>query len=186
MSLGLVSCVWGRFVELCKVSYSPLAFGYILWKVRSTIGWRVASEEGMVPCIRLVTIPLLLFTFCGRWRAPWVGELIWGRYGASIRLVTIIYMWLHPMEGEEYHGLVSCIWGRYGAKQKFSYSHIAFDYILWKVRSSMGWWVASVERMLTLVWLVTLTLFLITYFRRWRAPYVGELHLRKVWWTTYC
>ena len=86
----LVSCILERYGVLHEVRYSHPAFSYILWKVRNIMGWWVASEEGMVPYIRLVTLPLLLFTFCGRWEVPWV------RWVASeegmvpyIRLVTL-------------------------------------------------------------------------------------------------
>ena len=50
----------------CKVMYSHLAFDYILWKMSSTNDLRVASEEGMVTCVRLVTLTLLLITSSGK------------------------------------------------------------------------------------------------------------------------
>ena len=133
---------------LRKIRYSPPAFGYILWKVMSTMGWWFASEEGMVPLRKVMFIPLLLVTFCGRWWVP---------------------------------RFVSCIWGRYGALRKVRYSTPAFGYILWKVISTMGWWVASEEGMVPCVRLVALPLLLVTFCGSWRAPLVGELNLRKVW-----
>ena len=45
--------------NLLKVRYSFPIFGYILWKVKSDIGWLVASEESLVPFVRLVTLLLL-------------------------------------------------------------------------------------------------------------------------------
>ena len=148
------------------------------------MGWWIASEEGMVPCVRLVTLPLLLVISCGRWWVPWLVNCIWGRYGAlrkfiyspldygcilwkvkstlgwwvaseggmvpCVRLGISPCFWLHPMEGEEYLRLVSCIWGRYVA----------------------------------LVMFRTLILLLITSCRRWGAQWasVDELHLIKVRW----
>ena len=43
------------------------AFGYILWKVMSTMGYRIVSEEGMVPCVRLGISPCF-------WLHPVVGD----------------------------------------------------------------------------------------------------------------
>ena len=114
--------------------------------MKSTIGWWVVSEEGMVPCLRLGPLPLLLVTF---------------------------------VEGEEHNGIVNCIWWRYGALRKVRSSTPAFSYILWKLKSTIGYWVESEEGMATWVRLVTHTLFLVTSCGRWRAPLVGELHLRR-------
>ena len=147
----LVSCIWGRYGALHKVSYSPLAFGYILWKMISKIDRWVASEEGMVP---------------------------------SICLVTSTCFWLYSVEVSQHHGLLGCIWGRYDVLHKFSYSLIAFGYILWIVISTIDWWVASEKGMVQCIRLITLTLLLLIFNGRWSAPYIGELHLRKVWWLT--
>ena len=113
-----VSCIWGRFGALSKIRYSPLAFGYILWNVRSTIGLWVASEEGMVLCVRLVTLPFF-------WLNPVEGEehlgfvsCIWKMYGAMRNARYLLYFWIHSVEGEEYHGLLSCIWKRHDALRK--------------------------------------------------------------------
>ena len=54
-----------RYGDLRKVRYSYLAFGYILWKVRSIMSHgRVASEEGIVTFVRLGTLTLLFNKFC--------------------------------------------------------------------------------------------------------------------------
>ena len=36
---GLLSFILRKFGALLNVRYSPHAFGYILWKVLSTLGW---------------------------------------------------------------------------------------------------------------------------------------------------
>ena len=61
-----MSCIYRSYGTMLKVSYSPPAFGYILWKVRSNIGWRIASKDVMGPGLKFVTLPLLLVTFCER------------------------------------------------------------------------------------------------------------------------
>ena len=39
MGIGFVSHICGRYGVLLKVRYSFPIFGYILWKVKSAIGW---------------------------------------------------------------------------------------------------------------------------------------------------
>ena len=48
MGIGLVRCIWGRYGALLKVRYSFHIFVYIHLNVRSTMGWWVAFEEGMM------------------------------------------------------------------------------------------------------------------------------------------
>ena len=87
------------------------------------------------------------------------------------------------MDVDEHHGswVGEYIWGRYGDWRKVRYSHLVFDYILWKVMSTMGNGFVSYiwDDMVTLVRLGTLILLLLTFCGRWGAPLVGELHLRK-------
>ena len=86
------------------------------------------------------------------------------------------------MEGDEHHGswVGEYIWGRYGDWRKVSYSHLVFDYILWKVMSIMGHGLVSTseEGMVIGVRLGTLTLYLITSYGRWWAPWTMD------WWVT--
>ena len=181
----LVSCNWERYVALSKVRYITLLLVTFCGRWGETWIGEFASEEGIVTCERLGTHFLYLVTFCGRWRAPLVRELfprkvcslhnvsfsplafvyiLWkvkstiGWWIASeefmlswLRLGTLPCFCLHSVEGEELHWLVNCIWGMYGDLVKVSYSPVP----------------------------------LFTFCGSWRAPLVGELHLRNVWCPGY-
>ena len=114
-TMDLVCCYWERYGALNKVRYSHPSFGYILLKVGRTMDWWVASEDCMVPCIRLGTLTLFwLHSVEGGEKIEMV-SCIWRWYGALRKVRFLTSIWLHSVEGGENHGLVSCIWGRYGA-----------------------------------------------------------------------
>ena len=176
----LVSCIWGRYGALRKVSYSQPAFGYTLWKVKCSIGWWVVFEEDILPCLKLVTLLLLLVTFCGSEEFHWLLSCIWGRYGALSKInyspsafgYTLWKLWVR-LVGELHLR-------RYSALIKLIYILRLLLHSV-EVRSSIGWWVAFEECMVLCVRLITLLLLLVTLCVRWGVPLVGELYLRKIY-----
>ena len=148
--------------------------------MRSTIGWWVATEEGMVSCIRLGTLTILLVTFCKvmsilDWWVASEKSMV-----PCVRLGTLTFFWLHSVEGGENHRLVSCIWWRFCA--------------LRKVRYIPCFWLHPVvggenHGYVNFIWVRYSALHKFRYsplafsynLERWRAPLIGELHLKKVW-----
>ena len=178
----MVSCIEEVNGLMNKVRYSHLRMTAFRgrWGATRAIGWWVASEEGMMPCVRLryshtafgYILCFWLHTLI-RWGAIWhaygyvlspwfwlhplfrwsnmglgLVSCIWGMY-SELRKALVLppCFWLHPVEGEENHGMVSCIEEVKVLLHKVRYSHFAYHYISWKVRSNMGrslvsciWW----------------------------------------------
>ena len=89
---------------MCKVSYSPLAFGYILWKVRSIMSHEKLHLRRYGDCSK-VRYSHLAFGYI-LWKVRSImshEELHLRRYGVLIRLVHSPCFWLHSVADEEHH-----------------------------------------------------------------------------------
>ena len=130
--------------------------------MKSTIGWWVTSEESMVPCVRLVTLPLLLVTFCGRLGAPLFGLLHLRKICCSGKIGTLILLLITSYRrwGAPWAYICLVASEEFRCLHKVSNSSLAFGYILWKVRSTISWRGASEEVMVPCLSLVTLPLLL--------------------------
>ena len=152
IDIGLVRWIWVRAVTEVRLGTYSLFLVTSCWRWRSPMVSELHLRR-YGALVSLDTFILLLITSCRMRSTIGIGlaRRIWGRNGTCVRLSTHYLFWLHHVEDEEHHWLVSCIWGRYVDLRKVRYSYPIFIYILWKVKSTIGYWVASEEGMVTYV-----------------------------------
>ena len=137
----LMSCIWGRYGALLKVSYSPLAFVFT-YSRRWGAPLVVESHLKKLWCLGKVRYSHLAFDYIILKVRSTIGiglvRCIWGNYCALLKFSysTLAFVfrfsgrWGSPLVFESHLKKLWCL-------SMVRYSHLAFDYIMLKMRITM-------------------------------------------------